>query len=205
MSYKKVVILAGFIILSIVTTLTVFAEEPIAAPEQNINQTQWAWGEVTALDAQGKTITLKYLDYETDQEKDLVLAVDEKTNFENIGSFDEIKVKDTLSIDYVAGVDGRSVAKNINFEKPSSSATAAVPVAEDNKMTEAAEQPVADISAQEVVPVETLAPVKAAVTETVQSTVESGTVSESSVLVNEAPVQPEPTPMPEIQSEDQVQ
>lgn len=189
MSYKKAVILTGFIILNIITTLTVFAEEPIAPPAQDINQTQWAWGEVTVLDAQGKTITLKYLDYETDQEKDLVLAVDEKTNFENIASLDEIKVKDTLSVDYITAPDGSNIAKNINFEKPISQATAAVPVAEDNKTTEAAEQPVTDISAQETAP---------------EETVPSAVTTESSVPVTEA-MQPEPAPMPEIQAEDQVQ
>lgn len=175
MSYKKVVILTGFIILNIIATLTVFAEEPNAAPAQDINQTQWAWGEVTVLDAQGKTITLKYLDYETDQEKDLVLAVDEKTNFENIASLNEIKVKDTLSVDYITASDGSNTARNINFEKPSSQATAVVPVA--------------DISAQEPAPEEMI---PAAVT------------TEPSVPVTEA-MQPEPASMPEIQSEDQVQ
>lgn len=127
MKFKKFAVLSGFIILITVTTLIAFAEEPaVAAAEQpaapkSENETQWAWGEVTNVDVQARTLTLKYLDYETDQEKDLVLAVDEKTAFENIKNFDEIKINDTLSVDYMVGSDGKNIAKNINFEKPDSS------------------------------------------------------------------------------------
>ncbi|MDD5464798.1 MAG: hypothetical protein PHP73_00380 [Candidatus Omnitrophica bacterium] len=137
MDLKKFALLSGFIILVTVTTFIAFAEEPVAAPEapaaapveqtaapKGENETQWAWGEVTNLDAQAKTLTLKCLDYETDQEKNIVLTVDEKTGFENIKSFDEIKINDTLSIDYTVGSDGKNIAKNINFEKPDSSPAA---------------------------------------------------------------------------------
>ncbi|MCX5711237.1 MAG: hypothetical protein NT060_04710 [Candidatus Omnitrophica bacterium] len=63
-----------------------------------------------------KTLTLKYLDYETDQEKDINLSVDEKTAYESVKSLDEIKIKNTLSVDYVAK-DGFNIAKNISLEK----------------------------------------------------------------------------------------
>lgn len=142
MNSKKFALLSGFIILIMITALAAFAQEPAAAPadqaavpaeqqegSKSENDTQWAWGEVTSLDAPAKTLTLKYLDYETDQEKDLVLTVDEKTVFENIKSLDEIKVNDTLSIDYTVGADGKNTAKNINFEKPDSSPAAPVSAA----------------------------------------------------------------------------
>ena len=80
--------------------------------------TQWVWGEVTNLDTQANTFSLKYLDYENDQEKELVLAVDENTAYENMKSFDEIKIKDILSIDYKVALDGKNLAKNISLEKP---------------------------------------------------------------------------------------
>lgn len=156
MNFKKFTVLSGFIILSMVITLIAFAEEPIAAPVDSAaapvdqqaapksgNETQWAWGEVTNLDAQAKTLTLKYLDYETDQEKDLVLAVDEKTVFENIKSLDEIKINDTLSIDYAVGSDGKNIAKNINFEKPDSSPVASAQAAENTKPADLTPAPVA--------------------------------------------------------------
>jgi hypothetical protein len=132
MDFKKVAVLAGFVILIMLIPLITFAEETAVVSEdpvvtsdqqavaQNENDTQWAWGEVTNVDNQAKTFTLKYLDYEADQEKELVLTVDEKTTFENIKGFDEIKIKDTLSIDYLVGVDNKNIAKNVSFEKPDS-------------------------------------------------------------------------------------
>jgi len=125
-------ILGVSVLLITITTFVAFAQEPdvsapavstmpadlAPAPMQNEDNTQWAWGEVTNLDDQDKTLTLKYLDYETDQEKELLLAVDEKTTYENIKSFDEIKVKDTLSVDYTADPGDKYTAKNISLETP---------------------------------------------------------------------------------------
>jgi len=93
-----------------------------AVPAQSESDTQWAWGEVVSLDAAAKTITLKYLDYETDQEKDIILAADDKTVFENIKGFEDIKVKDALSVDYAVTPDGKNIARNIGLENPESSA-----------------------------------------------------------------------------------
>ena len=125
--------LGALVLLITITTFTAFAQEPEVSvapavsampadlapvPMQNENNTQWVWGEVTNLDNQAKTLTLKYLDYETDQEKELVLIIDEKTTYENIKSFDEIKVKDTLSVDYATGSEDKNIVKNISLEKP---------------------------------------------------------------------------------------
>lgn len=166
MDSKKIIAVFVFTVLITVTTLiafaaeevTVGAENPVAspaesavsvstpqAPSQNENDTQWVWGEVVNLDNTVKTITLKYLDYETDQEKDIVLAVDEKTTFENIKSFDEIKVKNTLSIDYAVGPDGKNIAKNIGLESPDSSAAVPAQAVGDIKQVDTQvtpEQPV---------------------------------------------------------------
>jgi len=126
-------ILGVLVLLITITVFVAFAEEPevsspavstmpadsaAAYPADNGNNAQWAWGEVTNLDGQAKTLTLKYLDYETDQEKELILAVDEKTTYDNIKSFDEIKIKDTLSVDYAAGPGDKYIAKNISLETP---------------------------------------------------------------------------------------
>jgi hypothetical protein len=78
------------------------AQEASAPPQASSGQpqapeTQWIWGEVASLDAPAKTIVVKYLDYESDQEKELTLQVDDKTTYENVKSMDEIKVKDPLS------------------------------------------------------------------------------------------------------------
>ena len=193
MNLKKVIILSGFTIVMMTTTgRIVFAEETAIAPAnpvlitsdqqatpsttlQKDSEMQWAWGEITNLDNQAKTVTLKYLDYETDQEKDLVLVVDEKTAFENIKDFNELKLKDTLSIDYIIGVDNKNIAKNISFEKPDVSASTSdlTPPAAQS------ETPVVNssIAAKEVPATVELAPVPASV-EPVPASVNSAPVSE---------------------------
>ncbi|MFA6130456.1 MAG: hypothetical protein WC731_05705 [Candidatus Omnitrophota bacterium] len=162
MDLKKITAVFVFTALIAGTTLIAFAAEevkvstetPVAAstdpeasapaaqaPVQNENDTQWTWGEVVNLDSAGKTITLKYLDYETDQEKDIVLGVDEKTAFENIKSFDEIKIKDTLSIDYTVGPDGKNMAKNISLESQDSSAPVPAQAVGDTKQADTQDVP----------------------------------------------------------------
>ena len=90
-----------------------------ATPEaQNESETQWVWGEVVTSDLANKTLTVKYLDYETDQEKEITFSLDDKTSFENVKLLDDLKPKDAVSIDYVVGVDGKNVAKNISVEAP---------------------------------------------------------------------------------------
>lgn len=99
------------------------AKEPSAASPQEKNEpdTQWVWGEVASVDAPGKVLTLKYLDYDTDEEKELLLAVDDLTGYENVKSLEEIKVKDFLSVDYISG-DGKNTARSISLEKSEAAA-----------------------------------------------------------------------------------
>ena len=177
MDLKKIIAVFVFTALTTVTTLIAFAAEEVTvgaenpvvssaepivsvstpqSPAQSENDTQWTWGEVVNLDNAAKTITLKYLDYETDQEKDIVLAVDEKTTFENIKSFDEIKVKDTLSIDYTAGPDGKNIAKNIGLESPDSSAAVPAQTVEDTKKVDIQAAPEQPAAVPEVVAEQTL-------------------------------------------------
>jgi len=90
------------------------AEMQQQQPEPDV---QWVWGEVSTVDAQNKALTLKYLDYETDQEKEITISADAKTTYENIKAFEEIKPKDSLSVDYFASLDGKNIAKNISLEQ----------------------------------------------------------------------------------------
>lgn len=78
----------------------------------------WLWGEVSTVEAQNKTIAVKYFDYETDQEKEITVIADSKTIFDNLKSLDELKPLDTVSIDYIVQADGKNIAKNISLEKP---------------------------------------------------------------------------------------
>ncbi len=111
------------IFTSLISANLIFSQEPMeksgAVPEaQKEPDTQWVWGEVNTLDTQNKAILVKYLDYETDQEKEININIDDKTTYDNIKSMDELKPKDTVSIDYIVSPDGKNIAKNISVEKP---------------------------------------------------------------------------------------
>lgn len=79
---------------------------------------QWLWGEVISADTQKNELKVKYLDYEADLEKEILMIADEKTVFENAKSLGEIKPQDTVSVDYIVGSEGKNIAKNISVEKP---------------------------------------------------------------------------------------
>lgn len=94
------------------TSPTTSASEIQATPEL-----QWVWAEVVSLDPNNRQLTVKYLDYETDTEKEMLVDVNDQTTYENVKSFSEIKPQDTLSIDYTTPAEGKNIAKNINVEK----------------------------------------------------------------------------------------
>lgn len=93
-------------------------EPPAAAGTVTEPEMQWIWGEVVSIDAPNNTITVKYLDYESDTEKDIVITADDKTTYENAKSLSDIKQKDTVSVDYLGSPAGKNLAKNISVEKP---------------------------------------------------------------------------------------
>jgi len=88
-------------------------EAPAAEPE-----IQWIWGEAVSVDAENRALSVRYLDYETDTEKEISIQTDDSTNYENVNSISEIKPQDALSVDYSITPDGRNLAKNISVEKP---------------------------------------------------------------------------------------
>ena len=77
----------------------------------------WLWGDVVSVDTDKNEVTVKYLDYESDTEKEITVGVNDKTVYENIKFLGELKAQDTVSIDYSAA-DGKNTAKNISVEKP---------------------------------------------------------------------------------------
>ena len=95
-----------------------FCQDPIPAAEAQNSEFSWVWGEITKVDTEKNEFVIKYLDYESDAEKDMVLAVDASTNFENTPSLKDIKAGDYASVDYAASADGKNAAKNISIEKP---------------------------------------------------------------------------------------
>jgi len=118
----------------LITTGIVFSQEQaqqnpptqVTQPTQEIPsepEAQWIWGEAVSIDTVAKKILVKYLDYETDAEKEINIEVDDKTTYENVNSVDEIKPQDTLSIDYMVSPEGSNIARNISVEKPEGAQT----------------------------------------------------------------------------------
>jgi hypothetical protein len=92
-------------------------QEAVSAPETTAAEVQWLWGEAVSVDTDAKTILVKYLDYDTDLEKELTVSTNEKTLFENIVSLSEVKPQDTVSIDYIISAEGKNIAQIISVEK----------------------------------------------------------------------------------------
>jgi hypothetical protein len=92
--------------------------QDILPPATTEFETQWVWGEIISLDPQNKEATINYFDYETDTEKELKLTVNETTRYENVASLNDLKLHDTISVDYILGADGKYMARNISVEKP---------------------------------------------------------------------------------------
>jgi hypothetical protein len=123
MRLSKILVLGIIVSLIFISQGLVIGEEAVekggAIPETEIEpETQWVWGEAISVDTQNKTILVKYFDYETGQEKEININVDDKTTYENINSMDEIEPKDNLSIDYITMQEGKNIATNISLEKP---------------------------------------------------------------------------------------
>jgi hypothetical protein len=90
------------------------------------------------VDKAARSIKVKYLDYDTDTEKEMAITADDNTKYENVNSFDEIKPQDTLSIDYKIGTDASNIAVNISVERPESVETSSEDIfmEEDNAVTD---------------------------------------------------------------------
>jgi len=93
-------------------------ENPEAADVAKPVSTEWIYGEVNSVDIAGKFLTLTYLDYDTDIEKQAAIYCSGNTVFENVKSLEEIKPQDMVSVDYIIGADSKNSAVSISVEKP---------------------------------------------------------------------------------------
>jgi hypothetical protein len=123
MKHKTGLFLGIIISLLFIVAGVAFSQETTEtakeAPEpQNESDVQWLWGEVVSVDLQSKSFIVKFTDWETEQEKEVKIDINDKTAFENINSLDEVKPNDTLSVDYIVATDGKNIAKIISLEKP---------------------------------------------------------------------------------------
>ena len=92
--------------------------EPEVAQEEKPQEkaTEWIWGEVVSVDPQNKQMAIKHLDYESYEEVQVTLKVDEKTQFENVADLSEVKAGDHISVDYQVK-DGSHIAEFIVVER----------------------------------------------------------------------------------------
>lgn len=98
-------------------------EVPVPIDENIISETgsvdeniSWVWGEVKNVDYISSKFNILYMDYQTDDEKELVLTVNQDTRFEGINDFNSLKAGDTVGIDYFSDADN-AIAKNVSVEK----------------------------------------------------------------------------------------
>ncbi len=119
---RNIILSAAFACVTLLAVNSALSQEDAATAAAAVTPAeedlQWVWGEVVSLDALSKNFKIKFLDYETDTEKEMTITVDDKTAYENVKAFQEIKPQDTVSVDYMVGADGKNLAKNINVEKP---------------------------------------------------------------------------------------
>ncbi len=91
--------------------------KPVA---EETKELKWVWGEVSSVDAVNNKIMVKYLNYDSDAEETLNIAVDSATRFENAEGVNAVKVGDNVGVDYMLNVNGEAVAKSITLEKAES-------------------------------------------------------------------------------------
>ena len=118
MDWRKAFVFAFTVSSILIFGAICYAQEETAGVSTEIPDVQWLWGETVSVDAAKGELAIKFLDYETEQEKQVTIVTDDKTTYENVNSLAQIKPTDTLSIDYVVDKDGKNIAKNISVEKP---------------------------------------------------------------------------------------
>lgn len=90
-------------------------EEAVTESMPAADEISWVWGEVKEIDSQAAKLTVIYMDYQTDEEKELLLITDAETKFEGVKDISGIKIGDTASIDYALN-NGQNIARNISIE-----------------------------------------------------------------------------------------
>lgn len=88
---------------------------PGLEPETEV---QWVWGELSSVDPANKKIVLRYLDYDTDMEKEISLTADPQVIYDNFNSLQQLKPGDNISVDYITNDSGINIAKEISIENP---------------------------------------------------------------------------------------
>ncbi|MGD9015303.1 MAG: hypothetical protein PVI33_04710 [Candidatus Omnitrophota bacterium] len=115
-SYVLVLLFA--VMLLAFTPQQAFAqEEMMAEQEEEFLTEEWLLGDVIAIDSENNQLRVGYIDYDTEEEKEISIQVDVQTGYDNVSSLGEIKINDVVSVDYIADSQGQAIALNIRVDK----------------------------------------------------------------------------------------
>jgi len=95
-------------------------EEMMIEPEGAFLTEEWLLGDVIALDSENNQLRVGYIDYDTEEEKEIAIQVDAETGYDNVSSLSEIKPGDVVSVDYITDSQGGALALNIRVDKSES-------------------------------------------------------------------------------------
>lgn len=87
------------------------AKEGISQPEEIS-----IYGEVQSVNPTSDTVTLKYYDYDADEEKTVEIISNEDTKIEAIANLNDLKQGDWVDATYLVS-EGKNIAKSIKAEK----------------------------------------------------------------------------------------
>ena len=121
------------------TVVTATEPAETTAPSVTMEETKWLWAEIAAVDPATNQITVKYLSYDSDEEKELTLSVDSATKMENFKALSEMTAGDNVSVDYVQDSSGKALAKSISLQK-------AKPISEITSVSEPLPASVAEVT-----------------------------------------------------------
>ena len=91
--------------------------EALPTPAQGTPKLESLYGEILAVNETAGSLTVQYYDYDTDEEKDVELALDKDTKLENAASIKDVKSGDWVDVSYAPGEGGKKLVKSIRVEK----------------------------------------------------------------------------------------
>lgn len=107
------IILIALIFLGLCAACGVCQQQTNTSSQPAVPADNWVWGEVVSVDNAGQQLTIRFLDETGYQDEDMVIRVDDQTEYEGVTTLLEIKPFDTVVIDYAASALGGALARKI--------------------------------------------------------------------------------------------
>lgn len=107
----------GYLVVAGLVLGLLLCSVPGISLAQEVEELEYSWGKVSSVSSEQIVVT-EY-DYDADKEVDVTYTLDPEVELKNVESLEDIKVGDSVEIDYVVK-DGKRVAKIITtVEEPS--------------------------------------------------------------------------------------